>query len=75
MSLGMNGFEKCIMCKPCCTKYPKIKNGRLIDFAALEEYGCEICEGDTNPADFGYGTREQIEEANYIYNHNESFYR
>ena len=55
--------NKAILCLTCQVKYPRIAIGHKQDNEALAEYGCEVCDGDTNPAMWGYGTEAQRAEA------------
>jgi len=50
------------ICSNCRVKYPRMAE-HPINHVMLEKYDCEVCEGDTNPALWGYGSQDAIAEA------------
>jgi hypothetical protein len=45
----MNKLPELAICEVCKIKYPKMAKHKL-DSESLQKYGCEVCEGDTDPA-------------------------
>lgn len=54
------------MCDACIAKFPAMMKGHVLDLPGLNKYGCEVCEGDTDPALWGYGTEAQRADAQWF---------